>query len=140
MSVQSSPPPFDPNSAYSAPPEGLVPRAERVPVGSARIVLAALALLMLVVAVAWAIAVATRLVDFISGDCNLLYCGGKSFNEHARVYGEALVGAIGAGIAATGAWRASRLLSAHGHMSSLRRDLLLTVAALAVWSLLVHGS
>jgi hypothetical protein len=140
MSVQSSPPPVDPNSAWSAPPEGLVPRTERVPVGLSRVVLAALGLLLLVVAAAWAVGVVTSLVDFLSGDCKFLYCKGHDFNAHARVYGEALLGAIGAGIAATGSWRAHQLLIGHGHLSALRRDLLLTVALLAAWSLLLHGA
>jgi hypothetical protein len=140
MTVPSSPPPIDPNSAWSVPPEGLVPRSQRLPGGFARIVLAGLALLLLAAAAAWAIAVVARLVDFLSADCNLLYCRGHSFNEHVRAYGEALLGAIGAGIAAVGAWRAYRLMQGHDHVSALRRDLIFTVILLAAWSLLLHGS
>jgi hypothetical protein len=140
MSVPSSPPPIDPNSAWSVPPEGLVPRSERLPGGFARLFLAGLALLLLAGAAVWAIAVVARLVHFLSADCTLLYCRGQSFGEHVRAYGEGLIGAIGAGIAAIGAWRAYRLTQGHDHVTALRRDLILTLLVLAAWSLLLHGS
>jgi hypothetical protein len=140
MSIHSSPPPADPNSAWSLPPEGLVPRSERLPGGFARLILAALALLLGVAAGAWAVGIGARLVDFLSSDCRLLYCEGQTLNEHVRAYGEALIGAIGAGIAAIGSWRAYRLIKGHDHFTALRRDLILTVAVLVAWSLLIHGS
>ena len=140
MSIQSSPPPADPNSAWSLPPEGLVPRSQRLPAGLARLTLAALALVLAVAAVAWAVGVGARLVDFLSSDCTLLYCRGHNFSEHVRAYAEALIGGIGACVAATGSWRAYRLLRGHDHLTALRRDLVLTVVLLAAWSLLVHGS
>ena len=138
MSLSIPPPgPLDPNSAYPAMPEGPVPRVEREPTGAAKAGLALLGLVLAAGAVAWLIATAVQLVDFLSSDCKLLGCADHPASEHIRTYGAALIGLIGVVVTARAAYGSFRLIHAYGHMSTVRRGVLSALVLLVVWSVLV---
>jgi hypothetical protein len=139
MSARSSPPPIDPNSAWATPPEAFRTHAERAATGPARVALIVAGSLLFVGAAAWLVATAVRLVDFVSADCTLLACAGRSLGEHVRAYAEAIVGAAGVTMAVHSAWIAARLVHGHRHLATLRRGILATLALLALWLLLAAG-
>jgi hypothetical protein len=138
--VSTSPPSLDPDGAWAYELEGAPSPRPRKLSRPLLIVVEAVAAVVAGAAVAWAVAVAVDLSEFISTACSLSACPDRAIPDHLTGYGEALFGFAGAFAAARTSWRGARLARGHGHLAGFERGLLMTIVLLAAWSLLATGA